>query len=201
MNTFKYFDRPEIFVGLQDVESICDTCGQKKRCFDAESFYGGDDLTSICPDCLVSGQLLDKDVFTCEGDIENLKKQLKELNSNLVDSQIQEIAEQKTIELEKTTPHLITWQDWLWPCADGDYCKFIGYGSKPFYDELAKGESTEDFFKKSFYEPKFYNDDLWKESLPNKKIKSYEDSNQYSILFYVFKSLNSDKIVTVWDCD
>jgi len=199
--TFKYFDNPELFVGFRDSETLCDTCGQSKLCFDAEAFYGSDDLTSICPECLTSGKLIDIDSFTCEGDIKNLVGQLKRLNPSLTDDKIQEIAKQKTIELVKTTPHLITWQDWSWPCSDGDYCKFIGYGSKPFYKNLANDTSVEEFFKDSFYEPEFYNDDLWTEALPDKLIKDYKDSSQYGTLFYVFKSLNSDKIITTWDCD
>ena len=199
--TFKYFDNPELFVGLRDTETICDTCEQHKFCFDAEGFYGSDDLTSICPECLASGKLDDLNSFTCNGDIKNLVEQLKRLNSSLTDDEIQVISKQKTTDLEKTTPHLITWQDWAWPCTNGDYCKFIGYGSKLLYTNLTKDIPVEDFFKASFYQPEFYNDDLWTEALPDKLIKDYKDSSQYGTLFYVFKSLNSDKIITTWDCD
>lgn len=52
--TFKYFDKPEIFTGLRDKLTICNTCGQEKFCFDAETFVGAEDITSICPDCLIS---------------------------------------------------------------------------------------------------------------------------------------------------
>lgn len=197
---FKYFDKPELFVGLRDTETACDTCGQNKLCFDAEVFYGADSLTSICPDCLASGQLKNKEVFTCVGDIAQLKNQIRRLNPNLTETEIEDIAKQKTIELEKTTPHLVTWQNWQWPCADGDYCKFIGYGSKPLYRGLATNSAVESFFKNSFYDSDSFNDDLWTEVLPQKEIKNYNDSNQYGALFYVFKSLNSDKIITIWDC-
>ena len=198
---FKYFEKPEIFVGFRETETTCDICRQTKLCFDAELFYGSHDLTSICPDCLSSGLLVNKDAFTCSGDIQNLKKQLKHQNANFTDNQIQEIANTKTVELEKTTPHLITWQDWSWPCADGDYCRFIGYGSKPLYREFAKDKPVEEFFKATFYDTTLYNDELWTESVPDKAIKNYSDSNEHGTLFYVFKSLNSDKIITVWDCN
>ena len=198
--TFKYFDKPDLFVGLRDKETICDTCEQNKFCFDAEAFYGSDDLTSICPECLVKGALIERDSFTCEGDMANLVEQLQELNPEITEEEVQKIADQKTTELEKTTPHLITWQDWSWPCLDGDYCKFIGYGSKPFYKSLANGTTVEEFFEESFYDPDSYNEDLW-DDVPGKLIKNYEDSSQYGTLFYVFKSLTSDQIVTVVDCD
>ena len=153
--TFKYFDKPEFFIGLRDTETICDICEQSKFCFDAEGFYGSDDLTSICPECLARGKLIDINSFTCNGDVKNLVDQLKQLNPNLTENEIQEIAKQKTIELEKTTPHLITWQEWSWPCSGGDYCKFIGYGSKPFYKDLAKDIPVEDFLKTLFIKLNF----------------------------------------------
>jgi len=202
--TFKYFDRPEIFTGLREIATTCDTCEQEKLCFDAEAFLGGEDMTSICPDCLVHGELLDRDVFTCDGDITELKRQLKELHPSLTHSEIDELAKEKTSELEKTTPHLVSWQDWSWPCADGDYCKFIGYGSRPLYNSLTTTTKGEELFKNSFY----YNlkDDsdieyLWRDVLPEKDVKDFNDSNKLATLFYVFKSLNSDKIITIWDCN
>lgn len=133
MITFKYFDKPEVFVGLIENPTTCDTCKSLKLCFDAELFYGTETLTAVCPECLANGELYDRDVFTCEGDIKQLKVQIAQLKPSLTPQEIENIASQKTLELEKTTPHLVTWQDWAWPCVDGDYCKFIGYGSKPLY--------------------------------------------------------------------
>jgi uncharacterized protein CbrC (UPF0167 family) len=199
--TFKYFDRPDLFVGLRNIETVCDTCRQSKFCFDAEGFYGSDSLASICPECLAVGKLSNLNSFTCDGDVKKLVEQLKQLNPGLTYNAIQDIANAKTIELEKTTPNLATWQDWRWPCSEGDYCKFIGYGSKPLYRVLATDIQVEDFFKDSFYEPETFIDYLWSEDVPDKPIRNYGDSRQYSRLFYVFQSLKSDKIVTIWDCD
>lgn len=198
---FKYFEKPEVYVGLREEETVCDTCGQVRKCFDATIFYGTDDLNSICPDCLAGGKLADKNIFTCEGDIETLREQLIQLNPNLTEDEIDDLADHKTFELEKTTPHLVTWQDWPWPAADGDYCKFIGYGSKPFYKKLASEIPVEVFFENSFYDPDSYSDDLWTDTVPDKEIKNYKDSSKYSTLFYVFESLGSGKIITIWDCE
>lgn len=201
--TFKYFDKPEIFTGLRGSPTVCDICGQEKLCFDAEAFLGSENIASICPECLASGQLQQRDIFTCEGDIAELKRQLKNLHPSLTELEIDDIAKQKTIELEKTTPYLVTWQDWRWPCADGDYCQFIGYGSRPFYEALATTSTGEALFKYSFY----YNlkddsdiDYLWQDILPKEEVKDYHDSKALATLFYVFKSLHSDTIITIWDC-
>ena len=75
--TFKYFDSPELFVGLRDTKTICDTCGQSKFCFDAEVYYGSDDLTSVCPECLAIGKLIDINSLTCDGDIKKFSYTIK----------------------------------------------------------------------------------------------------------------------------
>jgi uncharacterized protein CbrC (UPF0167 family) len=164
---------------------------------------GEEEIASICPDCLATGRLYERDIYTCQGDITELKRQLKEVNPSLTKADIDDLADQKTLELEKTTPQLITWQDWEWPCADGDYCRFIGYGSRPFYKELASGADARLFFEKSLYYTLVDETDaneLW-EDMPRKTVKDYADSSPYSTLFYVFKSLHSDQIITIWESD
>jgi hypothetical protein len=201
--TFKYFDRPEIITGLRENVTTCDLCDEDKLCFDAELFYGSEEISSICPECLANGELNDLDIFTCEGDIKELERQLKELNPSFSDAQVDELSEQKTTELEKTTPKVISWQDWSWPCSDGDYCKFIGYGSRPFYNRLSPSSNGRELFENSFYyRIKDASDGtLWDSLLAEDEINNYEESSEYGTLFYVFKSLNSDKVVTIWDCD
>ena len=81
--TFKYFDKPEIITGLRENVTTCDICKEDKFCFDAESFYGYAKITSICPECLAIGKLYDREIYTCDGDITELKRQLKELNPSL----------------------------------------------------------------------------------------------------------------------
>ena len=200
---FKYFDSPEILTGLLNNKTRCNSCEKEEFCFDAELFYGEEKITSICPECLASGVLVDRDIYTCDGDIKELKRQLKKINPTLTEIEVEELARQKTQVLEKTTPYLVAWQEWNWPCADGDYCKFIGYGSRPFYEVLATKISSKRLFSNSFYynlKAKSDIDYLWTEVLSEKEIKDYNESNEYGMLFYVFRSLNSDKIITIWDC-
>lgn len=204
---FKYFDNADKFVGLRDEETKCGCCRQTKLCFDTESYYGSTGffgnkkIKSICPECLASGQLNKFDMSTCTGDVSELKRQLKSLNPQLAESELENLVKTKTNELETTTPQLITWQDWNWPSADGDYCKFIGYGSKPLFNKLSNGPSGKDFFLHTLYKVADTADFeyLWNDFMPDQEVNSYEDSSQYGTLFYVFKSLNSDKIMTTWD--
>ncbi|MGM9507580.1 CbrC family protein [Larkinella sp. GY13] len=201
--TFTYLDQPELFVGVSDENSRCDLCHRQKPCFDAAGFFGEDELAFICPECLSNGRLYERDSYTCQGDVAELKRQLHEANPALNKADIDDLADHKTLELEKTTPHLVTWQDWEWPCADGDYARFIGYGSKPLYKQLANDSDAQSLFEQSLYytlkeecEP----GELW-EDVPKKAIPDYAASSNYSTLFYVFKSLHSDQIITLWDSD
>ena len=200
--TFTYFENPFKFSPLSEGLTSCDLCGQEKICFDATLFYGEEQITGICPECLADGKLTDMDIFTCDGDVEELRSQLKGIHPEWRDKEIEDEVARKTSVLEKTTPHLVTWQDWEWPCVDGDYCKFIGYGSKPLYASLAPGTDGEQLFKNSFYDVSDDEADIdgfWEDSLPGDAINDYEASTDFDTLFYVFKSLHSDTIVTVWD--
>jgi uncharacterized protein CbrC (UPF0167 family) len=198
---FKYIENPEVLIGVSKTEVHCSKCGKRKFCFDAEGFYGDHDLENICSSCLQSGALIGENAYSCDPDTAELIKQINDLKPNAGEEEITSEVKQKTQELEQRTPHLVTWQDWQWPCAEGDYCKFIGYGSKPFYQILAGTEDSEKFFGESLHHD--FNEDaeyLWNSVLPEKMVKSYADSNDYGTLFYVFKSQYSDKIITVWDC-
>ena len=201
---FKYFNQPESFACFVDEPTACDTCRKETTCFDATLFFGESEMEAICPECLAAGKLINRKIYTCTGDAAALKSQLKTANPALTDAEVSKLSKQMTTTLEKTNPHLVTWQDWDWPAADGDYCRFIGYGSKPLYEKLAGSADPKDFFEASVY----YNikedtdaDMLWKNDMPEKEVNSYDDSSQYATLFYVFKSLHSGTIVTIWDCE
>lgn len=197
---FKYFDQPRLYASYTDHETACEICGRVTKCFDATLFFGTADLQVICEQCLADGKLTDLDVYTCEGDIEELENQLRHINPSLPEETIQSLAKEKTMELEKTTPHLITWQDWPWPAAEGDYCRFIGYGSKNFYQKESIG-SAQRFFEDTLYHyVKDIKDpeELW-ELMNEEDIPTYDDSANYPTLFYVFRSLESGKVITVWD--
>ncbi|GAB3701563.1 CbrC family protein [Spirosoma flavus] len=200
---FKYFANPELYVGFITNKVACATCGLVKDCFDAAGFYGEETIDAICPDCLGNGKLMGRSISTCEGDTARLKQQLRQLNPSLSWPDIANVVNQKTNELEKTTPQLISWQDWLWPCSDGDYCRFIGYGSQALYKKLAPDGRGKRLFIQSITTDSddMDADELWNEYLPEKAIKDYQDSSEYGTLFYVFKSLHSDKIKTIWDSE
>jgi hypothetical protein len=173
-----------------------------KVCFDASLYFGTEKISAICHECLASGQLVHRDIFTCEGDRVELKQQLKALNPTWTEAEISKVVEEKTNALEKTTPYLLTWQDGVWPCIDGDYGVFIGYGSHPLYKALAGGASGEGLFLRSLVRGEDDDDEtdfFWDDAVPEEEIDDQEASMACSILFYVFRSLHSSRIITLWD--
>ena len=90
---------------------------------------------------------------------------------------------------KKTTPQVISWQDWPWPCAEGDYCTFIGYGSKALYNRLTEDRDGARLFQLSLYhtaKEEADADELWAESMPDREIMDQAASQDYETLFYVF---------------
>ncbi len=199
---FKYFEHPERFAAWLAPPTTCDICGAEKRCFDAADFDGEESITAICEDCLSGGKLRERDIFTCEGDISELQEQLHKLKPDKSPAAVIRRAGELTDDLERTTPKIVSKQQWYWPCAGGDYCIFIGYGSKALYHQLAPDSDGEEFFKNSMYhtvEDLSDVDELWEDSLPDAAIDSLETTVGMKTLFYVFRSQNGERIFTVWD--
>ncbi len=199
---FPYFVHYEQFAAFLEGETTCDCCRQTKHCLDAASFYGEETIKAICPDCLAGGELKGRDIYTCEGDITELIRQIQVLHPGWPVTQVEKLAAEKTEELEKTTPPIISWQDWPWPCADGDYCTFIGYGSKALYNRLAKDQDGAWLFQLSLYhlvKEDADADKLWEESMPDREIRDHAASQEHGTIFYVFESRPTSQIVTVWD--
>ena len=204
MIPFKYFAEPERLTELFEDETTCDLCKETKECFPAEAQDGEGSIEAICPECLASGKLMERDITTVEGDYEELIKQLTHLHPDLSKEEIEKLADEKTNELEKTTPPLVTYEDWVWPCIEGDYCRFIGYGSQAFYDVYANGEGGKELFIDSLYNKGLSNSEaayLWDDVLSEEEIVDYEDSTADEMVFYVFKSLHSDTLITVIDSE
>ncbi len=91
-------------------------------------------------------------IVTNNADIENLKVQIKTLNPILSESEVNKLAQLKTRELVKTTPPLLASTAFLWPALAGEYAKFIGYGSKQFYETLSSKTDAFTYFCNSINE-------------------------------------------------
>lgn len=199
---FKYFLQPERFANWLPLPAKCSFCEAETNCLDGKAFQGSDVFAAICAGCLSSGKLYGQDSYAFEGDIEALQHQLHlrkpEKSMKAVNARAGEI----TDELERTTPPIYTHQNWYWPCAGGDYCTFVGYGSKGLYDFLAPDGDGEELFKNSLYhtvEDLSDVDELWEENMPVEPIDSLNAAKALETLFYVFRPQQGSRVITVWD--
>ena len=203
MVDFKYFADYERLAGLDAVQKECSICREQKNCF-CGALYGTERTDRVCVDCLTGDRLAGRDIMTNCGNRVELVEQLSLLNPSASEDERTRLADLRSNELEKRTPHLITWQDMDWPCLDGDYAQFIGYGSKPMFASLDSGGDGRAALQRHIH-PELYHtvdDGFWIEMVPDKIIKDYSDTEQYSALIYVFRSVvNRSNYLILWDCN
>lgn len=108
------------------------------------------------------------------------------------------LAQLKTRELVKTTPPLLASTAFLWPALAGEYAKFIGYGSKQFYETLSSKTDAFTYFCNSINEEpdKQKAREFWETKLPEEIIKNFNDSLTINPRVFVFQSLKSNLIVS-----
>ncbi len=198
---YKYFKYPARYAVFQDEDHACTICKQTKTCLETTPFYSEDDIDAICEDCLKGGRLSEIGACANDADVEQLFDQLEAL---FPDKKIEELlkeAKAKTDEIELRTPPLVSWQEWKFPAIDGDYCQFVCFASKQDYNKLAADGDGKKLLTESIIEElhEFTDvDAIWR-TLPDKQIKTVALSNNFPMLVYLFKSLHSEKYVTVWD--
>jgi len=204
MSNFKYFEFPEKYAYILEEKSNCDICGEEKQCFDAENYTGLEDYYAFCFDCVATGKLEEIEVTSVEGDWHELLRQLKAANANLGEDEIEEIAQEKSLELESSTPVFATWQDWFWPAHCGDYCKLIQLAGQEDYNNLAPDGNGKELFQKSlYYDLREHTDvDAVWDGLKHGKITGIaDDEDNWGTMAYIFKCLNCGEYITIWDCD
>ena len=194
---FKYIKDYNKLIGASEKQE-CKLCKTTNVCYDG-----------ICKNCLDNQEQLKqtpeefKSLYSVARP-EEIRKQLKEINPNWDIEKIEQISKQRDNEIEYGTPSLNGYQGFQWPCLDGDYCQFIAFGCKPFYNSLSKTKNGKEVFDQSLhYEIRedYISDnwkEYWEEYVPDEMIESSDEAD-YATLFFVFKSLHSDKIITYID--
>ncbi len=188
---FKYISDYNKLIGLS-TQGECRICNHNTSCFNEVCYrcYQEQESLKNCPEEF-------RDLYTVARPDE-IRKQLKLINPDWNDEKIDQIARKRDHEIEHGTPLINGYQSFQWPCIDGDYAEFIAYGCKPFYNTISKDgkkafeTSVHEEVKDCLYE------EYWEERVPDEVIHSSNDTN-YATLFFVFKSLHSDKIVTYID--
>lgn len=198
---YKYFKYPARYAVFTEAAQPCDICKKEEVCLDATSFFGEKEIEAVCENCLRAGRLKEIGSCTIDADVEILVSQLQTLHPDWAWEDILKDAKIKTDELEICTPPVVSWQDWKYPAADGDYCQFIGFAGKSDFEKLAPNGDGKAFFASTLYDTFAEDTDvdaIWNAMTEN-KIKTVAQSNNYFLLVYLFKSVSTDTYISLWD--
>jgi uncharacterized protein CbrC (UPF0167 family) len=195
---FRYFASPHQFSTYAEELQQCQLCGRVRAGYKGP-YYGVEHIDFVCEECLIVGRLADKNQITNEGDLEALQTQLKQRYPELTAEEVAQLAQQRTEELERRTPNLLTWQDWFWPAHCGDYCRFIKEVGKPDLVAIANDRDGKGFFRDHAVDVDVSNmDAIWSAIRPDSPVRHTES---YSVGVYLFQCLECNQHVIIWDCD
>lgn len=197
---FTYFRRPHQFSTHTDEPQVCELCSQVRAGY-RPPFYGRAGIKFLCEECLAAGRLAEIDAMTNEGDVRSLRGQLSEAQPKLDEEQVESLVRERTGELEHRTPHLVTWQDWLWPAHCGDYCRFLKEAGKPDLNQLAPDADGRAFFADNLYGRLGETTDVsavWEGIRPD---SPKDNRTAYHVAVYLFQCLHCGAHVITWDSD
>ncbi len=197
---FRYFERPHDFSTYQAKPRTCDLCGQERSGYTNPLCGDEDEVEFVCEECLASGRLAERDLTTNEGDHAALTCQLAELRRDLDAEQRNALAGARTAELESRTALLVTWQPFRWPAHCGDYCTFVKEVGAADIARLAGDQDPDTFLAKHLRET--MHDDEAREVRESIRPDSPQDGRTaYAVGVYLFRCLQCDEPVLLWDCD
>jgi len=129
---FRYVQNPHNSSAIQYSEKPqkCAICHQSRPGYEGIYHYDYNEPIFVCEECILNGKFQEKEGRTNEGSPRTLRKQMRKLNPQMSEEELENIVRQKTDEIEYRTPHITTWQDFTWPVHCGDYCCYIGEAGK-----------------------------------------------------------------------
>jgi len=192
--SFRYFRLPHQFSTYTDEPQVCAICERERPGYEGP-FYAEDEIEFVCEECLAAGKLASLDATTNSGDLEALLEQIEAAHPEYDEAQAQAAAEPLRAELEQRTPHLVTWQDLLWPAHCGDFCAFIKEAGQPDLLPLAPDGDLSVLFPDE--EP----DDLDEWLADVRPDSPRDNSNAYPMGVYLFQCLHCGQYVVLWDMD
>jgi uncharacterized protein CbrC (UPF0167 family) len=195
---FRYFLQPHAFSTYTSDPKECHFCHRDRPGYEGP-FYGVADIEFVCEACLATGRLAETDSFTNEGDREQLRRGVVQLRPEWELSTVESYCQERTRELEQRTPHLVTWQDFVWPAHCDDYCRVVKEVGKPDLIRLAPDGDGPQFLTshlRDFSERE--GQSLWEFVRPD---SPQDGSVAYSAGFYLFECLRCGEFTILWDAD
>lgn len=195
--TFRYFALPHRFSTYHEESHQCDLCNQHRPGYGAQSFS---DIEFVCEECLAAARLADLDFATNQGDVAALRTQVRERMPQLSDTERGQMVQERTAELKYRTPHLVTWQDVLWPAHCGDYFRFIKEVGQPELADLSSDGNGPAFLAAHAHNiaGAKHAMEVWEGVRPD---IPQDNRVAYSLGMYLFRCLTCNEYVLLWDCD
>jgi uncharacterized protein CbrC (UPF0167 family) len=196
---FRYFEHPHQFSTYRQAPETCGICGNERSSYGGPFYGPGKRLDFVCEECLAGGRLAERGLSINEADLAALKKQLRERQPPLDEDTLQAVVRERATEVEQRTPHLVTWQYFVWPAHCGDYCRFVREIGVPDLNHLAPNGDGLAFFAAHTRDIKHveHAQEVW----PNIGPDSPKDSaNAYDLAVYLFECLVCGQPVMLWDC-
>jgi uncharacterized protein CbrC (UPF0167 family) len=192
MTTFRYFRDPHgsRSSSWQAEPSRCAICERERPGYTGP-FYGLEQVDFVCEACLAGGRLGERGLTTNEADVEALRTQLR--SRGIADG---ELVDERRAEVEERTPGVETWQDFLWPAHCGDFCRFEQEVGQAELTALAGDGDGASFFRAHLYDEEPAGLD-W-EFVPPAAPGAGE---AYSVGIYLFRCVECDRPVLLWDAD
>src|SRR5690349_10119500 len=97
---FRYIRHPHKFSTYASTPKTCDLCEEVRAGYEGP-FYGDRDIDFVCETCLVTGKLRKAGLFTNQGDVAAVRKQLTKLYLQYSDKQREALCTERTAELER----------------------------------------------------------------------------------------------------
>ena len=197
---FRYFAHPHEFAHFAATPAICEFCGEARPHYSGR-FYGSEKGSkNICEACLAGGRLETLNFTLNHGDSGALQRQLSEAHPELSAEEIERIAHERTVELEKRTPARLTWQDLDWPVHCGDYCRYIKEIGQPELVALASDGDGPAYL--AAHAPDIEDIEFARDVWGGVRPDAPTDAAQvYSVGVYLFTCLVCGEHVILWDCD
>jgi len=196
---YRYFRDPHAFSTYRQEPGRCGICDRTAPGYDGP-FFGPEDLSFVCEECLHGGRLQERECFTNEGDIVELRGNLALANPGISAERLASLVAERTDELTHRTPYVTTWQDFIWPVHCTDYCRYEKEAGRRDFQTLAGASDPKQFFVQHLT-PSGRGTDLdhlWQSVRDDSPV---DNSIAYSTAVYLFSCLVCATPVVLWDCE
>jgi hypothetical protein len=136
----------------------------------------------MCEKCLTNGVLKKLNCSTNIGNPKFLQQQIRILNRELSDEQIEKTANEKTNEIEYKTPKIDSFQEITWPIHCADYCCFIGNVGKEELNNLSPDGNGRKFLDSVMFESSHIYEKVTYEPITEYSGYSYDLNDIWSYL-------------------